>query len=357
MPAIHQLSAGFTNHDAISNEARVLRTLFRSWGHASEIFSETRRILPALRKEALDIGGAAATIRPEDVVILHLSIGSPVNAVFRELRCRKAILYHNITPPEYFRGLQEEIAHNLRAGLEQTRALADAAEVVMAVSRFNADELERAGHRNVRVLPLMLDRAAWAETPDRRILRQYDNGMLKVLFVGRGAPNKRIEDLLRVFYYLQNYVERDAMLIHAGSYAGLERYFALLRTRCHELSLRNVVFAGSVPQAELNALYRSAGVFLCMSDHEGFCIPLLEAMAHDVPVVAYAAGAVPETLDGAGVLVREKDFPSMAEMAAAAARPGALRTALLARQRERLAAYTARDLAGELRDCLQPLLA
>jgi glycosyltransferase involved in cell wall biosynthesis len=357
MVALHQFSAGFTNHDAISTEARVLRDLFRSWGHSSEIFSETRRILPALRKDAVDISQAAATIRPEDVVLLHLSIGSPVNAAFRALRCRKAILYHNITPPEFFRGLQEEIAHNLRTGIEQTRALAGVAEVVMAVSRFNADELEGYGHRNVRVLPLVLDRDGWGVSPDRKILRQYDNGMLKILFVGRGAPNKRIEDLLRVFYYLQHYVEPDSMLIHVGSYAGLERYYALLRTKCHELALRNVVFAGSVPQAELNAYYRSAGAFLCMSDHEGFCIPLIEAMAHDVPVVAFAAGAVPETLDGAGILVREKDFPSVAEMVVAAARNREFRAALLARQRTRLAAYTSRDLAGEIRACLQPLLA
>ncbi len=356
MPAIHQFVAGFSNGDAISNEARVLQKLFRSWGHDSEIYCEQKRILPELRASARDAARARETMKPDDIAILHLSIGSIVNDLFAAIPCRRAIIYHNITPPEFFRGLQEEITHHLQRGLEQVRALAGKAEVVMAVSRFNAHELEAAGHRDVKILPLFLDREHWKVAPSRRVIGLFGGDKTNILFVGRGAPNKRIEDLLFAFYYFQRYVEPDSRLIHVGSYAGLDRYHALLRAKAVELKLNDVIFPGSVRQDELNGYYKIAHVFLCMSEHEGFCIPLLEAMAHRVPVLAYAAGAVPETLDGAGMLFREKQFDLIAEAMGRLAGDAALRRGVLARQDERLARYASTDLAADLRRNLAPLL-
>lgn len=356
MRAIHQIVAGYANGDAISNEARAMRDLFRSWGHESHVFSEQKRILPELRGEARDLAASRGDFRPEDVVLLHLSIGSDVNDVFPTLPGRKAILYHNITPPEYFRGVQEQTAHLLDRGRRQAQALAGAAEVVMADSRFNADEIAAMGHRNPQVLPLVIDFSLLRAKPDRRILRQYRDGMVNLLFVGRCAPNKKIEDLLNAFYYFQRYVQPASRLIHVGSYAGMEQYHALLLTRLRELQLRNVDLVGAVRQDELNAYYAVSRAFLCLSDHEGFCIPLLEAMAHDVPVVAYGAGAVPETLDGAGVLLCEKRFDLIAETLGRVAEDEALRKAILQGQRERLARYERQDLAANLKRLLAPLL-
>ena len=145
-------------------------------------------------------------------------------------------------------------------------------------------------------------------------------------------------------------------LIHVGSFAGLEQYHALLLTRSRELQLKNVEFVGAVHQDELNAYYAVARAFLCLSDHEGFCIPLLEAMTHDVPVVAYAAGAVPETLDGAGVLVREKKYDLIGEILGRVAEDAALRAAILQGQRERLTRYERQDLETDLKRLLAPLL-
>lgn len=357
MPAIHQFSAGFARGDAISNEARVLRAMFRAWGHASDIFTEQRRMPADLRKDARDIEEAETSIAPDDIVLLHLSIGSPVNAMFARLKCKKAILYHNITPPDYFRGIQEEIAHHLRAGFEQVRALAGAADVNLAVSRFNAQELALMGYRNVKVMPMKLERGQWEGSLDRRILQEYGDGRTNILFVGRGAPNKRIEDLLFTHYYAQRYVDSDARLIHVGSYAGLERYQALLRTKAVELKLRNYVFAGSVPPDALRSYYAVATVFLCMSEHEGFCIPLVEAMAHRVPVLAFAAAAVPETMDGAGILLREKRFDVIAELIGRLSHDTALRESITAAQTRRLQRYLDQDFAAMWRAHLQPLLA
>lgn len=356
MRAIHQLVAGFANGDAISNEVRVMRGLFRSWGYESNIYSEQKRILPELRGEARDLAASRGDFREEDVVLLHLSIGSDVNDVFPGLPGRKAILYHNITPPDYFYGVQDQTAHMLARGREQARALAGSAAVVMADSRFNAEEIAAMGHADPQVLPLVLDFSMLRAKPDRRILRQYRDGMVNLLFVGRCAPNKKIEDLLNAFYYFQRYVQPASRLIHVGSYAGMEQYHALLLTRARELQLKNVELIGTVRQDELNAYYEVSRAFLCLSDHEGFCIPLLEAMTHDLPVVAYAAGAVPETLDGAGVLVREKRFDLIAETLGRVTEDEPLRTALIQGQRERLARYERQDLAADLRRHLQPLL-
>ena len=357
MSAIHQLVAGFSLGDAISNEARLLQKLFRSWGHTSEIFCERQRILPQLRGAARDAATAAQVVQPGDIVLLHLSIGSPVNDLFPQLRCRKALRYHNITPPDFFQFFSEPVARQLRAGREQVSALAGAAQVNLAVSAFNAAELRAVGYDAVSVLPLLLDLGQLRGAAAPATLTKYDDGRVNILFVGRGAPNKRLEDVLAAFHYFQRYVEPQSRLIHAGSYAGMERYGALIFTRIRELQLAHVELAGSVTQAELNTCYHSASVFLCMSEHEGFCIPLLEAMANDVPVLAYAAGAVPETLDGAGVLFKEKRFDLVAEMLGRLTRDAALRASVLAQQRARLARYEQRDLATELRTHLAPLLA
>ncbi|MCO5045867.1 MAG: glycosyltransferase family 4 protein [Verrucomicrobia bacterium] len=356
MPAIHQFSAGFAKGDAISNEVRVLRELFRSWGFASDVFTEQRRISPELRKDARDIAEAAATFSPDDIALLHLSIGSPVNAAFAALTCKKAILYHNVTPPDYFRGVQEEIAHHLRAGLEQVRALAGVADVNLAVSRFNAQELALLGYRNVHVMPMKLDRQQWEGPLDRRILQEFGDGRINILFVGRGAPNKRIEDLLFSLYYTQRHVDPDARLIHVGSYGGLERYQALLRTKACELKVRNLSLVGSVPAEALRSYYAVATVFLCLSEHEGFCIPLIEAMAREVPVMAFAAAAIPETLDGTGILLREKRFDIIAELIGRLARDNALRKAITDAQTQRLHRYLTQDFASMWRAHLQPLL-
>ncbi len=355
MKALHQFTAGFAKGDAISNEALALRDVFRSWGCASDIFSETRRILPELRREILDV--ATCAVQPGDAVLLHLSIGSPVNSFFRALPCRKAILYHNVTPPRYFERLQPATTWALEQGLEQVRALAGAAEVNLAVSRFNAEELAGYGYEDVRVLPLVFDPARLKAKPDRRVLRELRDGRTNVLFVGRCVPNKKFEDLLLAFAHFQKAVDPESRLILAGSWAGCERYHQLLVSQVRQLALRRVEFLGSVPQGTLQAAYGAADLFLCLSEHEGFCVPLMEAMAHDVPVLAYAAGAVPETLDGAGVLVARKDYPELAELMGRLCRDRPLREAVVTGQRERVARYFARDLAGELRGLLAPLLA
>lgn len=356
MKAIHQFVAGFTANDAISNEALALRAIFRRWGYAAEIFCEPIHTDSALRKESHNAGQAADIIGPDDIAILHLSIGSVVNDIFKDLACRKALRYHNITPAGFFRGLQEKLAHDLNWGRTQAGALAQTAQVNLADSQFNATELIRMGYTSVQVMPLVLDFDKIKTPADRKLLRALNDDHINILFVGRCAPNKRIEDVLRAFEYFQKTVASNARFIHVGSFAGLERYQALITAYARHLQLNHLVFAGAVPQAKLTAYYQTAHLFLCMSAHEGFCIPLIESMAHNLPILAYAAGAVPETLDGAGVLVLEKQWGYIAEMMGRLTQRGPLREAVLHGQRERLKRYQARNLEQELKNALAPLI-
>ncbi len=357
LPAIHQFVAGYRHGDAISTSARVLRDIFRAWGHPSEIACEVRRTDPRVRGQVRDAVLLGESMAPADIGLLHLSIGSSVNRLFPQLRCRKAILYHNVTPAHYFRFCNPSLAADLQDGRRQAAALAHAAEVNLADSAYNAGELKTMGYRDVRVLPLTLDLAALEPSgADPVMTRRLSDGAFNILFVGRCVPNKRFEDLLTVMHYLQRHVEPNARLVHAGSHAGVEAYYSLLVARARALGLRDLRFLGPVTQPQLNACYATAHAFLCLSEHEGFCAPLIEAMLHGVPVLARAAAAVPETLDGAGVLLRTTDPVTIAETLGRVLRDPELRQAILARQRQRVAAYRARNLSDEVRQALAPVL-
>lgn len=356
LQAIHQLLAGFSNNDAISNEALILRTMFRKWGFRSEIYSEPSRVLPQLAKEARDITSCISEFQTNDIAILHLSIGSDVNDIFVELPCKKIILYHNITPAHYFELVNKPVASLLARGRRQLELLKNTAEISLADSKYNAGEMESLGYKNVKVFPLVIPMERRRVSPDRRIIKEFQDGLTNILFVGRCAPNKRIEDLLTCFYYFQKYVDSDSRLIYVGSFAGTERYYYLLIAQMRAMELQQRVnFMGCVPDAELNAYYSCADIFLSMSEHEGFCAPLLEAMSYNVPVMAYSSTAVPETMDGSGILFEKKQFELIAEMMAEVVRNTSFRTSILNGQKERLQRYEKQDLENILKSYLEPL--
>lgn len=351
--AIHQISAGYTCGDAISNEARKMRGMFRSWGYESHIFSETRSVLPELRNDCRDINSLPALVKPDDIVLLHLSIGTPANDIFPALKCRKVLRYHNITPHHFFTPVNAATAAHLRKGRQQLISLSGSACVNIAVSRFNASELTEAGYANIHVLPIMMDRQTLDTTPDSTTAEALESRGTKILFVGRFAPNKRIEDLVKQFYYYNRFCNNDSSLVHVGSYAGTERYFFLIKAMVKDLGItEKVKFLGSIPQAALNACYKSCDLFLSMSEHEGFCIPLIEAMYHDLPVVAFDSSAVADTMDGAGVLFTGKDYPLVAETMHRMLTSGPLRQAVIEGQRKRIKRYFDRDLENELKEMI-----
>lgn len=356
--AIHQFVAGFATGDAISNSARMMRDVFLSWGKASWIFCDKKNVVADKKSAIRDLRDANAVIKPSDIAILHLSIGHPVNSLFASLHCRKVIVYHNITPSRYFQLISPPVAAVLESGRDDLKKLNSCADLNLAVSAYNAAEMTEAGYRDVGVLPLPIDVNSLTHGGcDPHTIERYRDGAFNILFVGRFVPNKKLEDLVKVLYYL-NGIEPNVRLIHVGSTSGpSEAYFNLVKAAAMTLGLQNVSFQSSVPQGMLNAFYSCASAFLCMSEHEGFCAPLVEAMINHVPVFAMATSAIPETLGGAGVLFQPPaDYMLIAETIAEVLHNDALRSAIVARQDARVEAMRNRDLAAELRSVLSPLI-
>lgn len=349
-PILHQIVSGFRKGDAISDEAMLLQALCAAHGHEAPLYCARSTTAAQQRSLVRDLDSLAGVVKPEDIVLLHLSIGSRGNALLPTLNCRKAILYHNVTPSHFFERLNPPMAKILDDGRRQVASLANAAEINLADSAYNAQELREAGYRNVSVFPLVVDASFGAGVIDPVMKARLTNdGKVNLLFVGRVVPNKRHDHLLQVFHHFQHYVEANSRLIIAGSSSGQEAYKSLLLGSVHSLELKDVLFTEFITLAELNACYASASAFVCLSEHEGFCAPLLEAMAWQVPVFATARAAVPETLAGAGVLFESVDLAVIAETIGRVIRDPNVKAAVLKRQSQRLADYRSRDVWAEFK--------
>ena len=249
----------------------------------------------------------------------------------------KAISYHNITPAAYFEPFDPVTAAGLRAAKQEVEILAPRVGAAMAASEFNAAALREMGAERVHVIPPYLGPVLQA-APDPETLAALDarGPGIRLIFVGRVAPNKGHEHLIRLLAAMRGGIDPGATLWLVGP-PGPPLYMRALQTLIDALTPGAVDVTGAVSASRLLAYYRRADVFVCMSDHEGFGIPLVEAMRMEVPIVAYDAGAVAETLGGTGVLVRTREPRFLAELVARVARDAELRLDLCRRQLQRAA--------------------
>jgi glycosyltransferase involved in cell wall biosynthesis len=218
-----------------------------------------------------------------------------------------ALIYHNITPPEYFAGVHRTLARQCFRGRREIHAYVDRCDLALGDSEFNREDLESLGFPRTDVLPVVPDLTHLDDPADWMVAHQFDDEWTNILFVGRVIANKKIEDVIRCFHAYHTRFNPRSRLIIAGVFSLFERYFAGLTHLVNELGLKHVHFVGHVSDAELIAYYETADLFLCCSEHEGFCVPLVEAFYKQIPVLAFAATAVPATMDGAGVLFHTKD--------------------------------------------------
>ncbi|HLL74375.1 MAG TPA: glycosyltransferase, partial [Pyrinomonadaceae bacterium] len=338
--AVHQLLPDFVYGDAISNQAVAVRELLRGLGFTSEIFAKRREACAADSARLVDEGA----IDPEAGLVYHHSIGSEATALALAHRGPKCLVYHNVTPHEFYAPHRPGFAWLLEAGRASLPRLARHFTCSAGDSPFNAAELSACGFRDARVLPIIVSPDKWNIEADRPLLDRLQDGATNLLFVGRVAPNKRQDKLVRVF---AEYVELDpdSRLVIAGDGQEFDPYFRHVRGEIERLGLvHRVLVTGRLTDAALLACYRAAHLYLSASEHEGFGVPLVEAMWFDVPVLAARAGAVPDTAGAAALLFdTETDLREVARLAKLLARDDReMRRGLVEAGRARRESFTPR---------------
>jgi glycosyltransferase involved in cell wall biosynthesis len=340
-PAVHQVLATLGYGDAIGNEALGIQRVLRDAGYRSDIFVETadRRLEPITRdyRELLDASDA------DNVLLHHFSIGSKASRLAFALPDRMALIYHNITPPAYFANVHRRLARQCFWGRRELQAYVDRCDLALGDSEFNCRDLESLGFDRTAVLPVIPDLSHLGRTPSRFVADEFDDDWTNILFVGRVIANKRIDNLIRFFHAYHTRFNPRSRLIIVGVFNAFEQYMAALNHMRSELGLHDVHFTGQVSDAELVAYYDVADLFVCASEHEGFCVPLIEAFYKQVPVLAYAATAVPSTMDGAGVLFEETDPWHVAALMEAILSNAALQESIVEGQLAALRRLQAKD--------------
>lgn len=336
---IHQLLASITVGDAISDEALEIRRMLREEGYESEIFCD--RAHPKLHDTVYHFEDYMQLSGPDEVMILHFSIGSPVSRLSYHIPDKKIMIYHNITPPEFFVDLHDTLPMELYSGRKELAAFADRTIFAIGDSEYNRMELEDMGFENTGVMPIPINFKRFDNVePDPITLKTFKDHKTNIVFVGRCVPNKKFEDVIKAYAHYKKYVSHDSRLIFVGENAGFAKYRKLLAGMVADIDLPDVIFTGHVTFPQLVAYYQLADVFVSMSEHEGFCVPLLEAMHFDIPVMAYSMGPIPATMGGAGVLVKNKDYAEIAEMIDILAKDEFVRKRVIQAQRERLQKFT-----------------
>jgi len=343
---IHQLVHTLSYGDAISGEVLGLQRCLREQGRESTIYAIN--VHPKYKGLAEDYRNFPKDFTGE--VVLHYSLGSPLNDLYRSLNgAVRGLVYHNLTPARWFAGVNPRITEDIERGMRELPDLCRMTDRLIADSPFNAGELSQLGFE-ASVLELPIDPKRWEEpaNPGIASMLQAQPG-IHVLHVGRLAPNKCVEDIIKSFYFLHYHVNRNSWLWLVGIDIDTELYSFALKRLARELEVEQAVrFVGPMADAEVRALYENASVYMCMSEHEGFCLPLVEAMHFGLPVVAYASSAVPDTLGGAGVLVHEKRHAELGELLAEVATNAPLKSQLVQRGKERVLSLSYEKFAAQV---------
>ncbi|MDV6234179.1 glycosyltransferase family 4 protein [Leptospira ellisii] len=349
MRSVQQFSAGFNPGDAISNQMLELRSYLKDLEYKGDIYSENigAAKLPFVKKYKTYLRSS------KDVLIYHHSIHSGIFEFLRTFRSPRILIYHNVTPHHFLESYDLKMSYLLKKGREELTLMKDRFDLVFAVSEFNRKELEELGFQNVKILPITYQLSSAIFKREEKPKSEIK----KFLFVGRITPNKRQDDLIRLAHaYKSLYSDRFQFYLAGFSSRELYLYREELERMLDFYDLRNnVLITDFLSDQELNHLYSEADVFVSMSEHEGFCVPLFEAMVHKIPILAYKGGAVPETLNGAGVLFSQKNFPELAVLLNRSAQDEVFRARILEGQEKRLEEFKRTESKTILGSALESL--
>lgn len=334
---VHQFATSLSYGDAISDEMLEIQKVLKEEGFSSEIF--VRFYDPRMAEYAKDYREYRRFSSPKNVVIFHFSIGSPVSKMFFRIADKKIMIYHNITPHVFFVDYHRILARECYKGRLEIRLFVDKVDMALGDSEYNRKELEDVGYSETGILPLLFDFSKFDQEGDPVTRDVFSNGKTTILYVGRLIPNKKFEDVIKTFFFYKKYFNSQSQLVLVGDYRGLERYYGALQDLLSRLGLEDVHFTGHVELSELIAFYRLADIYLSFSEHEGFGVPLVESFYMKIPVVAYAAGAVEETMNGGGLFLFKKNFLETASLLDRIIKDNGLRQRLIASQLKALEKY------------------
>lgn len=332
---VDQLVPAFHRGDAIGDTASHMKNYFLSHGYDSQIYCLSRD--RGLEKES-SLFASFREPSPSDIIILHFALPSPLSEAFVKLPGKKVLIYHNITPPEFFSGFSPELARISQMGREELESLSPHVSLVLADSEYNRRDILQLGFRKAEVFPLFVDFEKYKKPPSSFTYELFRDERTNILFVSRIAPNKKIEDLIKVTFYFKKYISPLVRLIVVGKTSTIPKYYQSLIRLADEFYLKpeEICFTGHISDEEMFAIYKASDVFLSMSEHEGFGLPFIECMIFDLPIVAYDSTAVPDTLGGAGVLVKWKKVDFVGELLSIVAHDKKIRNKIIEGQRQRL---------------------
>jgi glycosyltransferase involved in cell wall biosynthesis len=338
---LHQFTEGMYHGDAVSDHVFMLQQWLRAMGFESEIYAT--KIEPSLTGQVRTIA-AYQQGAGEKYVVYHHAVGSKAAEFLQGFQLPQILIYHNITPAEFYKDSDPVLSSQLQKGRSQLEQMKDRTILAVGDSGYNEAELRDLGYRNTAVLPIVLDESKYDIVLNEDLARQVRKSGPVLLFVGRLQPNKKQEDLITLLFFCRR-VQPDARLILVGSLQNKE-YVAWLKELAKSLGLDEeaVTFTGHINQQDLVTYYKSADLYVSMSEHEGFGKPLIESMYLGLPVLAYASTAVPATMGKAGILFQEKNFESLAELVEVLTRDVELRKRLIAQQKTRAQDFQGRKV-------------
>jgi L-malate glycosyltransferase len=336
----------------VTNQALAYARMMRSWGIEGDVYASV--VVPELKRTVHSASQLAGSLERDDLVVIHYTVHTRGLEEVLDLPQRKLLIYHNVTPPELLWDFEPFVAARCAVGRERLADYAGRVDAIATATRFNAADLIDAGFDNVTVVPnlYLFERDRLVPTADGG---RFADGKRNIIFVGRLAPNKRQDEVIQAFALYQRHREPHSRLILAGG-IGAAPYRESLEHLAQAMGARDVVLTGAIPQPALNAAYAASSVFVCMSDHEGFCLPVLEAFHFGLPVIAHRAGGVPEVAGDAAILLDDKDLPTIAELIDLCVREQPLRAELARRGEQRLAAYAPERTEQAMRELFESLL-
>lgn len=355
MTELVQLLPTFAGKDAIGNEAAILARAFYGSGYETSIISEWFSL------EAVESVPVECFIGERDVdadiVLYHHSTASNLIEHFIHSSGIKILRYHNVTPPSFFSGFSLFAENRCSRGLSQLKRISSDVDLCIADSEFNKNDLLKLGFTcPIEVVPVAIPFEDYEGDPDRKLYSKLkDQPGTKILFVGRIAPNKCQEDVICAFYYYKKRYDPLAKLYIVGGYGADDRYYASLVQYVEKMGLEDIVFTGSVPLSSLIAFYRGSDMFLCQSEHEGFCVPLVEAMLFDLPIVAYDSTAVGETMGPDTLVLPSKDPAITAGVIHEVVSNAYLRSKVLKAQKRRLADFELSKVRNQFLEIMNSL--